>query len=89
VHQRRYLPHLPGGELPHQRLAATLVERFDRNVAGTIDQDDLVSLAGSIGFQAPSERRTDQVVVVRNEQGDERRTRLPYVKLPRNPNLGE
>jgi uncharacterized protein GlcG (DUF336 family) len=51
-----------------------------------IDQDDMVSLAGSIGFEAPLQRRSDAVVVVRP---NDRRTRLPYVKLPRNPNLGE
>jgi uncharacterized protein GlcG (DUF336 family) len=54
-----------------------------------IDQDDLVSLAGSIGFEAPPEMRSDRVIVIRNEENGQRRTRLPYVKLPRNPNLGE
>lgn len=44
-----------------------------------IDQDDLVAAAGSVGFEAPSERRSDQVMV--------RGTRLPFVKLPRNPEL--
>ena len=54
-----------------------------------IDQDDLVALAGSIGLEASPDRRSDAVTVVRDEDGKTRRTRLPYVKLPRNPNLGE
>jgi uncharacterized protein GlcG (DUF336 family) len=44
-----------------------------------VDQDDLIALAGSAGFEAPPERRSDQLVV--------RGVRLPYVKLPRHPEL--
>ena len=44
-----------------------------------VDQDDLIASAGSAGFEAPSERRCDQLVV--------RGTRLPYVKYPRHPEL--
>ncbi len=44
-----------------------------------VDQDDLVASAGSVGFEAPPERRSDQLVV--------RGVRLPYVKLPRHPEL--
>jgi uncharacterized protein GlcG (DUF336 family) len=44
-----------------------------------VDQDDLISWAGSIGFEAPVERRCDQLVI--------RDTRLPYVKFPRHPEL--
>lgn len=43
-----------------------------------IDQDDNVALGGSFGFEAPPEMRSDQVTV--------RNARLPFVKLPRNPN---
>jgi uncharacterized protein GlcG (DUF336 family) len=42
-----------------------------------IDQDDNVSFGASQGFEAPAAIRSDQVVV--------RDTRLPFVKLPRNP----
>jgi len=44
-----------------------------------VDQDDLIATAGSAGFEAPAERRSDQLVV--------RGVRLPYVKLPRHPEL--
>jgi hypothetical protein len=44
-----------------------------------IDQDDLVAAAGSTGFEAPPERRSDQVTV--------RGVPLPFVKFPRNPEL--
>ena len=44
-----------------------------------IDQDDLVAVAGSVGFEAPPEIRSDRVVV--------RGARLPFVRLPRNPEL--
>ncbi len=44
-----------------------------------VDQDDLIALAGSAGFEAPAERRSDQLMV--------RGVRLPYVKLPRHPEL--
>jgi uncharacterized protein GlcG (DUF336 family) len=42
-----------------------------------IDQDDNVAFGASTGFEAPLAIRSDQVVV--------RDTRLPFVKLPRNP----
>jgi len=42
-----------------------------------IDQDDNVALGGSLGFEAPEAMRSDQVLV--------RNARLPFVKLPRNP----
>jgi hypothetical protein len=44
-----------------------------------IDQDDLMAVAGSAGFEAPLAMRSDQAVV--------RGTRLPYVRLPRSPEL--
>jgi len=44
-----------------------------------VDQDDLIASAGAAGFDAPAERRCDQLVV----QG----VRLPYVKFPRHPDL--
>ena len=44
-----------------------------------VDQDDLIATAGSAGFEAPAERRSDQLMV--------RGVRLPYVKLPRHPEL--
>jgi uncharacterized protein GlcG (DUF336 family) len=44
-----------------------------------IDQDDLIAAAGSRGYVAPAEIRSDQFVV--------RGTRLPFIKFPRSPNL--
>lgn len=44
-----------------------------------IDQDDIICSTGSVGFEAASSIRTDQVFV--------RGVRLPYVKFPRHPNL--
>jgi uncharacterized protein GlcG (DUF336 family) len=44
-----------------------------------VDQDDLISAAGQTGFEAPAERRSDQLVV--------RGVRLPWVKFPRHPDL--
>jgi uncharacterized protein GlcG (DUF336 family) len=44
-----------------------------------VDQDDLIATAGSAGFEAPAERRSDQLTI--------RGVRLPYVKLPRHPEL--
>jgi uncharacterized protein GlcG (DUF336 family) len=44
-----------------------------------VDQDDLIATAGSVGFEAPPERRSDQLMI--------RGVRLPYVKLPRHPEL--
>lgn len=43
-----------------------------------IDQDDNVALSGSGGFESPPALRSDQVTI--------RNARLPFVKLPRNPN---
>jgi uncharacterized protein GlcG (DUF336 family) len=42
-----------------------------------VDQDDLIAWAGSIGFEAPEDRRCDRLEV--------RGVRLPYVKFPRHP----
>jgi uncharacterized protein GlcG (DUF336 family) len=47
-----------------------------------IDQDDNVAFGASQGFEAPLDIRSDQVVIQRGENSD---TRLPFVKLPRNP----
>lgn len=44
-----------------------------------VDQDDLISAAGSNGYVAPAAIRADQTFV--------RGVRLPFVKFPRNPNL--
>jgi uncharacterized protein GlcG (DUF336 family) len=45
-----------------------------------IDQDDTVSFAGSFGFEPPAAVRSDQLM----PQG----VRLPFVKFPRHPNIG-
>jgi uncharacterized protein GlcG (DUF336 family) len=47
-----------------------------------IDQDDNVAFGGGTGFEPPLAIRCDQVVV---QRGNDDGTRLPYVKLPRNP----
>jgi uncharacterized protein GlcG (DUF336 family) len=44
-----------------------------------IDQDDLIAAAGSRGYTAPAQIRSDQLII--------RGTRLPFVKFPRSPNL--
>jgi uncharacterized protein GlcG (DUF336 family) len=44
-----------------------------------VDQDDLIAWAGSVGFEAPAEKRCDRVEI--------RGARLPYVKFPRHPEL--
>ena len=44
-----------------------------------IDQDDLVSAMGSVGFESAPEIRSDTIFV--------RGVRLPFVKFPRNPEL--
>ena len=44
-----------------------------------IDQDDLIAAAGSVGYTPPVNIRADQFFV--------RSVRLPFVKLPRSPNL--
>jgi len=45
-----------------------------------IDQDDFVAASGSFGFEAPAAVRADQLLI--------RGVRLPYVKYPRHPNIG-
>jgi|RhiMetdeSRZDD1v2_1073273.scaffolds.fasta_scaffold202561_2 uncharacterized protein GlcG (DUF336 family) len=47
-----------------------------------IDQDDNVAFGAGTGFEPPLAIRCDQVVV---QRGNDDGTRLPYVKLPRNP----
>jgi uncharacterized protein GlcG (DUF336 family) len=44
-----------------------------------VDQDDLIAAAGSAGFEAPAERRSDRLVF--------RGVRLPWIKFPRHPEL--
>ncbi len=44
-----------------------------------VTQDDVVTFAGTIGYEAPLEIRADQVFI--------RGIRLPYLKFNRNPNL--
>lgn len=44
-----------------------------------VDQDDLISAAGTVGFQAPLAIRADRQLY--------RGARLPYAKFPRNPQL--
>ncbi len=44
-----------------------------------VDQDDLIASAGAAGFDAPDDKRCDQLFV--------RGVRLPYVKFPRHPEL--
>ena len=44
-----------------------------------VDQDDIIAFTGSSGFEAPTNIRADTVNV--------RGTNLPYVVLPRHPNL--
>jgi uncharacterized protein GlcG (DUF336 family) len=49
-----------------------------------VEQDDYVSLVGSEGFHPPDSLRVDNSVMI-DEKG--REVRLPYLKLPRNPEL--
>jgi hypothetical protein len=42
-----------------------------------VDQDDYVTSGGAAGFQAPTNKRADQLSI--------RGVRLPYFKFPRNP----
>jgi uncharacterized protein GlcG (DUF336 family) len=64
--------------------------RGDRVIGGLgvsgdgVDQDDYVSQLGSAGFHPPDALRVDNSVM-RDSQG--RAVRLPYLKLPRNPEL--
>ena len=43
-----------------------------------VDQDDIVSAMGSVGFEAPLNIRSDNIIF--------RGARLPYVVFPRQPN---
>jgi len=45
-----------------------------------IDQDDFCAATGSFGYEAPAAVRSDQLLI--------RGVRLPYVKYPRHPNIG-
>ncbi|HEX6215914.1 MAG TPA: hypothetical protein VFZ38_13875 [Vicinamibacterales bacterium] len=47
-----------------------------------VEQDDYVSQLGSEGFHPPDALRVDNTVIV-DDKGE--RVRLPYLKLPRNP----
>lgn len=64
--------------------------RADRPVGGLgvsgdgVEQDDYVSLRGSEGFHPPDALRVDNSVMV-DRRG--RAVRLPYLKLPRNPEI--
>jgi len=42
-----------------------------------VDQDDFVTAGGSVGFEAPTAIRADQIFI--------NGVRLPYLKFPRNP----
>ena len=64
--------------------------RGDRVIGGLgvsgdgVEQDDYVSLLGSEGFHPPDALRVDNSVMT-DSQG--RAVRLPYLKLPRNPEI--
>ena len=64
--------------------------RGDRVIGGLgvsgdgVEQDDYVSLLGSDGFHPPDSLRVDNSFMV---DGKGRRVRLPYLKLPRNPEI--
>jgi len=64
--------------------------RGDRVIGGLgvsgdgVEQDDYVSLLGSEGFHPPDALRVDNSVMV-DSKG--REVRLPYLKLPRNPEI--
>ena len=64
--------------------------RGDRVIGGLgvsgdgVEQDDYVSLLGSDGFHPPDSLRVDNSVMT-DSKG--RRVRLPYLKLPRNPEI--
>ena len=49
-----------------------------------VDQDDYVSSLGSEGFHPPDALRVDNSFMV---DGKGRQVRLPYLKLPRNPEI--
>lgn len=46
-----------------------------------VEQNDLVTAAGAVGFEPPDELRVDRSVI-RTSSGE---VRLPYLKFPRNP----
>jgi uncharacterized protein GlcG (DUF336 family) len=64
--------------------------RGDRVIGGLgvsgdgVEQDDYVSLLGSDGFHPPDSLRVDNSVMI-DSKG--REVRLPYLKLPRNPEI--
>jgi uncharacterized protein GlcG (DUF336 family) len=64
--------------------------RGDRVIGGLgisgdgVEQDDYVALLGSDGFHPPDSLRVDNSWMVDSEG---RRVRLPYLKLPRNPEI--
>ena len=64
--------------------------RGDRVIGGLgvsgdgVEQDDYVSLLGSDGFHPPDSLRVDNSVMVDSKGRD---VRLPYLKLPRNPEI--
>lgn len=64
--------------------------RGDRLIGGLgvsgdgVEQDDYVSFLGSEGFHPPDELRVDNSVI-KDREG--RIVRLPYLKLPRNPEI--
>jgi uncharacterized protein GlcG (DUF336 family) len=69
---------------------STPLYRGDRVIGGLgvsgdgVEQDDYVSLLGSVGFHPPDALRVDNSVMT-DSQG--RAVRLPYLKLPRNPEI--
>lgn len=69
---------------------STPLYRGDRVIGGLgvsgdgVEQDDYVSLLGSEGFHPPDALRVDNSVMT-DSQG--RAVRLPYLKLPRNPEI--
>ena len=64
--------------------------RGDRPIGGLgvsgdgVEQDDYVSQLGSVGFHPPDSLRVDNSVMT-DSKG--RQVRLPYLKLPRNPEI--
>lgn len=69
---------------------STPLYRGDRVIGGLgvsgdgVEQDDYVALLGSEGFHPPDSLRVDNSVMT-DSQG--RAVRLPYLKLPRNPEI--
>ena len=54
----------------------------DRGASDGTEQNDLVTEAGSVGFQPPPELRVDNSTIVTSFLEP---VRLPYLKFPRNP----